>query len=89
MSDTVYNKIEKFKQLRTFTTIMETEGDYFTNAMVVIDELAERLEKAHELLQWVDEYVEGFEDAELSENVINGLDLTDIVQDYPKSRAEK
>ena len=79
MSNTVYDKIQAL-QLRgdwgksNITSLDALHG--------IIDELCERLEKAHQLFQDLDEELEvGYE--MLHPAIEEGLDLTDIVQDYP------
>jgi hypothetical protein len=78
MTETLYDRIERIKTQAWIGDPAARMGTLHS----IIDELTERLERAHQIFQDLDEELAGpFET--LLPHVQTGLDLTDIVQDYP------
>ena len=78
MTETLYDRIERIKTQAWIGDPAARMGTLHA----IIDELAERLGKAHEIFQVLDEELAGPYETLLPQ-VQTGLDLTDIVQDYP------
>ena len=91
---TVYDRIETLLRLDAARSkagvpqdkYRDASGAIADHALGIINELAKRLEEANQFFQEIDDL--SINNDELSAIVSEGIDLTDIVQDYTTNKSK-